>query len=60
MSAYTKYLQGREQDLQLSDMQAINARADAIAAEFKSDNEILWRRLLALEIIHLREKLKRD
>ena len=59
MSAYTEHLQTLERDLQLSDMRAINARTDAIADEFKSDNEILWRRLLALEIIHLREKLAR-
>lgn len=59
MSAYTEHLQTRERDMRLSDMQAINARTDAIAAEFKSDDEQLWRRKLALEIIHLRERLKR-
>lgn len=59
MSAYTEHMQTRDRDLQLSDMQAINARADAIAAEFKSSDELLWRRLLALEIIRLREKLSR-
>lgn len=35
------------------------ATVDATAAEFKSDDEQLWRRKLALEIIHLREKLAR-
>ena len=35
------------------------ATVDATAAEFKSDDEQLWRRKLALEIIHLREKLNR-
>lgn len=58
MSPYEQHLENRQRDLILSDMQAINARTDSIAAEFKSDNELLWLRKLALEIIHLREKLK--
>lgn len=58
MNAYTKHLQNRERDLQLSDMRAFIAPIDAIANEFKSEDELLWRRKLALEVKHLRERLK--
>jgi hypothetical protein len=42
-----------------ADIIAFMATIDATAAEFKSDDELLWRRKLALEIIHLRERLNR-
>lgn len=42
------------------DLIAFMATVDATAAEFKSTDELLWRRKLALEIMTLREKLKRD
>jgi hypothetical protein len=43
-----------------ADIIAFMATVDATAAEFKSTDELLWRRKLALEIMMLREKLKRD
>ena len=42
-----------------ADIIAFMATIDATAAEFKSHDELLWRRKLALEIIHLRERIKR-
>jgi hypothetical protein len=41
------------------DLIAFMATVDATAAEFKSENEQLWRRKMALEILTLRERLKR-
>lgn len=41
------------------DLIAFMEAVDATAAEFKSTDELLWRRKLALEIMTLREKLKR-
>ena len=42
-----------------ADIIAFMATIDATAAEFISEDELLWRRKLALEIIHLRERLNR-
>lgn len=59
MSAYTKHLQTRERDMQLSNYQALVEPLDRIAAKFEDRDEREWRRRMAIEIQYLREELKR-
>lgn len=59
MNAYTQHMESRKRDMELHDriMRPV-MEMDAIANEFKDDDELIWRRRLAQEIKYLREELK--